>query len=205
MNLAQAQAEVVSRGFDYLPSDRITLMLNDAKNVFEDYWPWPWLQQVKRGPAPLAIVGLKHVLYVQDTDHDSELLGLHAPMLAQNGTPLDQPGTPEYWWLSGPAGPDDTVTVNVWPVQAVALEAGVIAESPELVNSDDTPLIPARYHPIWIDLAVVSAYRDSDNFPAAGQLQATANTRLSGLVERYETVNRQHAVISAQRTFSEDD
>jgi hypothetical protein len=205
MNLLDGQNELMARGFDYLPEPRLTIMLNNAKNAFEDEWAWPWNEVVETGPAPLGVNRLKHVLYVQDTEHDTELLGLDVRQLAQGGTPLDQVGRPQYWWLDGPVGSAETVTVRVWPVAPVALEVRATVASPELSNPQDTPLIPARYHPLWIDYAVLDAYRDSDNFSAAQLLQASIGARIGDLIERYETRNRQHAAPITQYVFSEDD
>ena len=104
VNVSQATAEVQARGFDYLPPERILLMLNDAKNNLEDQWAWPWLEQTVTGPAPLAVPGLKYVLYVRDTDHDLELLGVDVRQVAEHGT-ISQTGAPGWWWLDGPPVP----------------------------------------------------------------------------------------------------
>lgn len=205
MNLSAAQAELMARGFDYLPANRLALMLNNARNVFEDFWSWPWLEQTVTGPSPLTVDRLKTVVYVQDTDNDSALAELDVRVIAADGSPINQPGAPAYWWLDGPHGPNDTVTINTWPIGPVALEARVTLESPELAAAVDTPLIPARYHTLWIDLAVVEAYHDSDNFTGAAALETAVNTRLQAVVLRYETRNRQHSTINASYALSEDE
>lgn len=202
MDLAGAQAELAARGFDYLPAARMTTMLNNAKNTFEDYWAWPWLEQAPTGPAPLVVPGLKTVLYVRDSDRGVELPGIDP----RDIDGLTLPGTrPSCWWLDGPAGGTDDVTINTWPVSPVTLEARVTVESPELAQPIDTPLIPARYHPLWIDLAACDAYRDSDNFPAAQALRGDVNARLGDLVTRYETRNRQNSQTILIRAGSLDD
>jgi len=204
VNLAEARTEVMARGFDYLPPDRLTLMLNNAKNAFEDEWRWPWLEQTVTGPAPLAVTRLKHVYYVQDLDHRAELVALDPRSIAQGGDPIDHPGAPSYWWLDGPE-PDETTTINTWPVAEVTLGTRVVAESPELADDADTPLIPARYHPIWIDYAVAEAYKDSDNYAGAQALRADIALRVQDLVLRYEVRNLQHSELIGVRPFSEDD
>ena len=77
-----------------------------------------------------------------------------------------------------------------------------LCESPELVADDDAPMIPPRYHPLWIDFAVVNAYKDSDNFAAAQALRADIYARLQDLIARYEVRNRQHAAPISVRYFS---
>ena len=58
---------------------------------------------------------------------------------------------------------------------------------------------------MWIDFAVIQAYKDSDNFTAAQALSGDVNGRLYQIIERYETRNRQHAGFISQRGYSEDD
>ena len=205
VNLSQARDELKGRGFDYLSEDRLTIMLNNAKNQFEDVWMWPWLEQTRIGPAPMPVPGLKFVYYVQDTDHDTELIGLDVRQIAQSGSDVNQAGTPAYWWLDGPTGGQDIVLVNTWPVAPVALEARVVIDSPELATGTDTPLIPVRYHPLWIDYAVIEAYKDSDNYSAAQALRADIGVRINDLIARYETRNRQHSVLNSQYVFHDDD
>ncbi|HEY3186345.1 MAG TPA: hypothetical protein VGJ70_02645 [Solirubrobacteraceae bacterium] len=205
MNFGEGQTELMARGFDYLSPTRLGLMLNLGKNAFEDFWHWPWLEQTLTGPAPLTVDRLKTVVYVQDSDHCNPLAGLDVRVIANDGSAVGQPGTPVYWWLDGPHGPNDTVTINTWPTGPATLEARVTVESPELSDVADVPLIPARYHTLWIDLAVVEAYHDSDNFASAGALEAAVNLRLQAVVLRYETRNRQHSDLNASYALSEDD
>ena len=203
MNLAAGQAELMARGFDYLTPARLTIMLNNGKNAFEDQWRWPWLELTRTGTAPLAVSGLKHVYYVQDTDADNELLGLDVRQIAQGGTPVDEVGPPEYWWLDGPV--EEIVTINTWPASSAALEARLVVDSPELSADSDTPLIPTRYHPLWIDFAVVEAYKDSDNLVGAQALRADIAMRVQDLILRYEVRNLQHAALNSVHHYSEDD
>jgi hypothetical protein len=70
---------------------------------------------------------------------------------------------------------------------------------------DDTPLIPARYHGLWIDLAVCEAYKDSDNFPGAQALRGDVTLRMQDIITRYETRNRQHSPFVTVRGYSEDE
>lgn len=186
MNLGEAQSELGARGFDFLSSTRTAIMLNDAKNEFEDSCPFPWLETTTTGTAPLTISDLKYVLFVQDTTNDVELQGLAPEQIALFGDDISQAGSPEFWWLDG------TGTLTTWPLSSsVQLLVRYVKFSPELSASSDTPLIPTRYHNIWVDLAVVRAYRDTDNFAAAAALQTAVAGRMSSVVEVYVARNRQ--------------
>lgn len=200
LTLADAQVEVAARGFDYLEPPRLTFMLNNAKNALEDMWEWPWLTRLAIGAAPLLIGDLKLVTLVR-TDDDRELYGLDVRQAAINGTDLTAPGTPEHWWL------DDTAptTVRTLPVGGGEINVLYICESPELSSPSDVPLIPARYQPLWIDLAVVEGYKDSDNYVAAQALRADVAMRVQDVILRYETRNRQHSPFITARVFSEDE
>lgn len=177
----------------------MTLMLNYAKNAFEDQWPFPWLETTATGTAPLTITDLKQVLYVQDTTNSNELLGLTAAQIAVDGTPVSQVGQPLYWWLDG------TSTLNVWPVStSVQLSVRYVRASPELANASDTPLIPTRYHGVWLDFAVIEAYKDSDNYSATFALTNNVETRVQKIIEVCEARNLQNGAYQTVRYASQD-
>jgi len=201
VNLGEGQTELAARGFDYLDVGRRTIMLNAAKNAFEDYWPFPWLEGFQTGPAPLVIPDLKYIVLTRMGA--DELWGSDVRQLVAEGNDLDQTGTPEVWYLADQVG--DAVTMKVWPVATPTLKVVYIKRSPELVAPTDAPLIPARYHPLWIDLAVVQAYHDSDNFTGAQALLGEVAAQMLGVIESYETRNRQHSQPITTRGYSEDD
>jgi hypothetical protein len=198
VNLLAAQIEVRERGFFELPDDRLTVLLNQAKNTFEDFYPWPWLETVVTGTAPLTVNDLKQILYVRDSTNDIELLGLPAQQIIVGDDDIAQTGTPTHWWLDGEE------EINVWPVSAVSLEVRYIKESPELAATTDIPLIPARYHNSWVDLAVIRAYIDSDRFAAVQGLKQIVDADLTLIAQRYATRNRQNGSYQTIRYFSED-
>jgi hypothetical protein len=179
VDLITARTEFKARGFDYLSDARANTMLNNAKNAFEDEWPWPWLETTTSGVAPFTISDLKYVLDVQ-TAAGVELQGIDpkdADLTA---------GAADSWWLDG------TQTLRTSPVDAsTSLAVRYVRFSPDLAASSDTPLIPSRYHPVWIDYAVVEAYKDDDNYQAAQALLAFIRaTRLPQLIETYVWRNR---------------
>jgi hypothetical protein len=180
VNLGEAITALQDRGFDYLTSARATLMLNTAKNQFEDVAPFPWNEATTTGTAPLTINDVKSVLYVTDMTNDVQLDGFDVRAIVDGDASLDSTGTPQAWYLDG------EMTLQVWPANTSAsLSVRYVKFSPELEDSDDEPLIPARYHGVWIDLAVVEAYKDSDNLQAAGALLADAQRRLGEIVAVY--------------------
>jgi hypothetical protein len=196
MNLGEARSELGLRGFDYLTAPRRDLMLNRARNDFEDFWPWPWLRRTTTGPAPLAISDLKYVLSVRDADgrvftaiDDRDIAGTLST------------GSPSSWWIDDTSG---EAVLRVAPEGEMTLTVRYTGEGSELVNQGDTPSIPARYHGIWLDLAVAYAYEDSDNFSAARELRTNALGRLQSLVERYETRNRSGAQQMAEVAWHGD-
>lgn len=197
MNLSEGQAALLGRGFDYLAPSQTTLMLNVAKDTFEDAYEWPWLWLPFSGPTPLTIANLKLVLTVNS--RGSELLGLDVRQVAQNGTDLTQKGTPNYWWIEG------TDKLHAWPGDGATLNGICLQDSPPLSLPGDTPLIPSRYHGLWIDFAVVEAYKDSDNYAAAQALRADIYARMPDIIGRYEVRNRQHSMLVSQRLLSEDE
>jgi hypothetical protein len=200
VNLEAARQEMRDRGVDYIDDDvRLTFWLNQAKNIFEDAFPFPWLEATASGVSPLVVSDLKDVLYVRDSTNDSELIGFPPQQIVVNGGDLTLTGTPECWWLDG----ENTITA--WPVStSVVVEVRYVKESPELAAGTDTPLIPARFHPTWVDLAMIRAYVDRDNYAAAQALQQMANFDLAQIVDRYATRNRQNPGYQTVRAGSED-
>lgn len=200
MNAGEACAAVMQRGFDYLSNPQLMLMLNTAKDVFEDMYEWPWLLVSYSGRTPLVLIPpLKFVQSVFLTGTNVELLGLDARQIHEGVTDPAQSGTPEYWYLFGEN------TLLVWPGLGADVGVWYTMDSPPLVNPGDTPLIPARYHHLWIDLAVVEAYKDSDNYAAAGALRQDVGASMQDVIGRYETRNRQHSPLISIRAGSEDE
>jgi len=197
LNLGQARTALGLRGFDYLTAPQQTYMLNTAKDELEDLWEWPWLQATAAGPTPLTLADFKLMLTV--ASGGLELLGLDLRQVAQDGTDLSLLGTPAYWWLEG------TNILHAWPGDGTPVTLAYLRESPALINSSDQPWIPARYQPLWIDLAVCEAYKDSDNYTASQALRADVMVRIQDVIGRYEVRNRQHSLLISGRWYSEDE
>lgn len=200
MTLDDARTALQERGFDELSDTRLDEILNLAKNQFEDVFPFPWLEDTATGTAPLTIDDLKAVLYVVDTSNRVELMGVPAQQVVSDLDPIvATTGQPVVWWQNG------ANVLEVYPAStSVQLSVRYVKESPELSLDADTPLIPARYHATWVDLAAVRAYLDGDNPEAAAQLRAVVAQDLQAIVSRFATVNRQNGLFQSIRGYSED-
>lgn len=188
MDLTAAQTELQARGASHVSTSRLTTWLNDAKNEFEDFFPWPWLEATTTGTAPVTISDLKAVLYVVDTTQQAELTGLPAQFIVEDlDETITTTGSPDVWWLDG------TTTLKVYPANTTnSLSVRYVKFSPELSGSSDTPLIPVRNHNLWIDLAYIRVLKDSDEVSEAQALQMDCNAKLQKLVETYAARNRQN-------------
>jgi hypothetical protein len=172
VDLDAARTELRERGFDYLSDSRCNHFLNTALTEIEDAFPWPWLEDTATGTAPLTITDLKQPLYVVDTDGQRELLSIPYRDLVIDDPTLAATGEPSYWSLDG------LDTVVVYPTRSVSLTVRYIKTSPVLQDAADEPLIPERYHGVWVDRAVVEALKDSDNHDAANTLLADVGRRV---------------------------
>jgi hypothetical protein len=197
VNLGEARTELGDRGFDYLSPGRMNIMLNRGVVDFEDYWSWPWLRKTATGAAPLTISDLKYVLNVRDAT------GVTLPSVDPSDIyDTDTAGTPRFWYFDDSSGAG---VIAVSPTGSATLTVRYVKESSTLSSDGDTPSIPSRYHLLWIDLAVIRAYQDSDNFAAANALKQDAYAELQELVERYETRDRSGHQQMAELAFNEDD
>lgn len=200
MDLSAARTELKDRGFSFLTDARATIMLNNAKNALEDEFQWPWLETTATGVAPLTISDLKYVLYVVDTTNRVPLTGVDAVDITDRDAIITTTGAPDSWWLDG------ATSLKVYPAStSVQLSVRYVKFSPELSGGSDTPLIPVRYHQVWIDYAVVEAYKDSDRYTEAnGLLGHIRQYRLPQMVELYGLRNRQNPGY-APVTWASDD
>lgn len=182
MNLATGITELKARGADYLSDARATIILNAARNDFEDFWwGWPWLETSTTGTAPVTISDVRQILYVTDTTGRTLLEGRDArDLVGDTDAVLTTTGTATSWYLDGSA------TLRVYPANtSTTFTVRYVKFSAELTGTD-TPAIPTRHHPLWIDLAMVRVYRDSDDLAAAEALRRQTQEDLRRLVAVYE-------------------
>jgi len=199
VNLGDARQALGDRGFDYLTGASMNLMLNRARNDFEDYWEWPWLRATATGPAPLELSDLKYVKRVSDPDGVG-LWGLETNLVDT----ANPDGDGRHWYLLDAADGSEQVTICLLG-GPLDITVDYIRQTPELTADDQEPVIPKRYHPLWIDWAVIRAYQDSDNHVAAQALQGDLTAAMLRVIERYETRNRMHSRLLPVISFSEDE
>ena len=192
MNFGEARTELMARGFDYLSPGRLTIMLNNAKNALEDQWAGRGWRLTRTGKAPLAVPGLKHVYYVQDTDARPSCSGSICAR-SRSRPHRDQPARPSTGGSTAQVAARSSRSTPGPPRPRSPAGARLVVDSPELSADTDTPLIPKRYHPLWIDFAVIEAYKDCDNLIGAQTLRGDIALRVQDLILRYEARNLQHS------------
>jgi len=181
--LSQARASLQLRGFQYLESAFLTDALNDAKNIFEDLFPFPWLWVTAMGVTPLVIPDLKRIRYVRIPGQSIRLPGIRE-LDALDVDPDQVSGYPQYWYLS------DHQTLNTFPPGDQNIEVKYVRFSPELVNDGDVPLFPAQYNKFWRDLAIIECYKETFNFETAELLWNDLQRRkIPKLIEHFEVRN----------------
>jgi len=181
--LADGRAELDARGYGRFTDARQNHWLNAAKNRFEDYpYDWPWLVTTTTGSSPLTVSDLRRVLSVVSTSNGNiPLTQIHPEAVIEfvDGS-LATGGTAGGWYLSS------ETQVSVYPAGTASLSVRYVKFSPELSADGDTPLIPARYRSVWVDLAEVEVLRYGvKDAGAAGALEASVFARLDEIAGVY--------------------
>lgn len=196
MTLAEARSEFADRGFGYLSTTRQNLLLNRAATDFNDLSAWPWLEITSTGTGTVPISDLRDIISVLDLTNNQELEAIDVSDLP-SVDPLyaTTTGTPANYWL-------DNDTVTPYPSSSISLSVRYIRVPADLSNDDEEPAFPTRYATTWIDLAVIRAYQDRDNFDAANALQAQVDRDIQRLQENliWRTMDHppQQRVVSPQ-------
>lgn len=182
MNLAELRAEVKSRGFDYLPDARINRFINTAYTLDiceED--DWPFLDATATGTAPLTIADLRTVESVVDTTNQAKLKPLSIKHITDITANVEESGTPENFYIDGGD------TIKVFPTNSNAtLEVRYIKAPSELVQEEDEPIFPERFHYLVVEGAIRRAYEDDDEWQAAATTEQIFKTRLEAMKGTYD-------------------
>jgi hypothetical protein len=158
MNLGTMRTEVMARGYDYLSSTRVNQFLNWSYKEICRYMPWPFLETSATGASPLTITDLGSVLSVVGSLSDVPLQAVDRRQVLISDDDLNDTGTPEIFWLEGNV-------LNVWPGSSTDTVTVQYIKSPaDLAADSDTPVIPADYHELIVDGAVLRAQKDNDNY-----------------------------------------
>jgi hypothetical protein len=185
VNLAALRTELKARGFDFLSDTRCNSFLNEAYHSVCEWngTPWPFLETTTTGTAPLTISDLREIVYVTNTSLNEVLEPEDIRNLNDWNPGLTLTGTPVRYYLDG------TTTLKVWPASTSAsLSVRYLKVPTDLSSDSDSPVIPARFHPLVVDMAEVLAYQDASDFQEAeakrqlleiklGRMRDTLNVR----------------------------
>jgi len=158
MNLGTMRTEVQARGSDYLSTTRVNQFLNWAYKEITRYMPWPFLETSATGASPLTITDLGLILSVTGSRSDQPLARADRRQILIGDDDLSEIGTPVLYWM-------ENLTVNVWPSSATDTVTVQYIKVPADMSLDaDVPVIPADYHELIIDGAVLRAQKDNDQY-----------------------------------------
>lgn len=200
MNYSELVDEYQARGFDLLGDTRAGQHINWAYLELCGLHQWPFLEESATGTAPLSITDLGTIEAVVDLTRNVELFPVeYRDLIAEYGD-LSTTGTPDFYYIANPSG---TLQVATYPVTTNTIGVQYWEVPAELTGTDE-PVVPARYHDIIVDLAVVRGYRDSDNHAAAEALQAHVDRRVQQMAVQQFTQQVQGPDFQQIRGASQD-
>lgn len=179
MNFTALQAELVARGFDSLTATRQGQYINAARQRLDNAHRWPYRLTVATGTAPLAISDLETVEAVVNTTSNYQLAPASYETLIDTFGDLSVAGLPEYFYVDWSTGTPRIVT---YATNTNPISVRYYKRTPDLSAGSDTPLAPADYHMLIVDMAVQRAYLDSDNLGAAQSLDSWVQARMADMV-----------------------
>lgn len=192
MTLAEARAALRLRGFTYIDDAFLTSALNQAKDILEESFGWPWLETGSSGTAPMVLDDVQYITSVVVPASVTVLKGFTKQQMLDLDPQL-MSGVAVYWYLKNN-------TLYTYPTDASSiLSVEYVRFSPDLVTDGDTPLFPSRLNKLWQDLAIVECYKETFNFQTAtalwNDLQARAIPRA---IQAYAVRNRQNPMVMNQ-------
>lgn len=152
-DLAELRTRLKARGFDFLTDPELDRHLNDAYQEICDLEDWPFLTATATGAAPLSITDLRTVTSVWETTDRKRLPLTTYDELVWRGLDLTTTGTPCEYWIDG------LTTVKTYPLGGT-LSVRYIKTTDALVNTDDEPVIPARFRDVIVTGAARIAAMD---------------------------------------------
>lgn len=182
MTFAELRTEVFARGSKYLDDSgaglvRVKAWLNQAYQEVCEVDEWPFLRTASTpGPAPVTITDLRSVIFVQDSSNDVMLYPIDERTLRAQDADLASTGNPTSYWLDGLS------TLRVHPINTTATIAVFYYRVPADLSADgDTPVVPARYHDLLVDLAVSKAAKDSQDWQGYQVLRTEADRAVQAM------------------------
>lgn len=179
--------EVKARGFDYVSDTRILTWANRQYHRINDSEAWDFLEAETTGTAPLTISDLRAVLSVISTTSEVVVEWDDIRTIREYDPDLTSTGTPEWWYL-------DDGAITTYPESSDTLSVRYIKTAADITTGTE-PIWPDRYHYILVDLSVLEAYKDSDNFDSFNALRPLveedlAVMRSTLLVPNYDSAAR---------------
>lgn len=181
MTFKEIYEEVVARGFENIAEEeggeaRIKRWINEAYREVIDHRAWAFLRDEAEGKAPLTIEDLGHVISAVNQRSDSRLTFTTEAGLRHWDPTLESTGVATQWFLEGDS------ELHVYPTDAASeILVVYLKNPPDLKEDGDEPLVPAGYHGVIEDGAVLRAYKATDNYEAVGAVLAEFNRGLKSM------------------------
>ena len=184
MNFDELVDEFQARGFDYLSDTRAGRYVNQAYKSLCGRAQWPFLLTTTTGTAPLTIADLRAVRSVVDTTTDTTLRWVdRRHLVTAISNDLTISGNPSYWYQNSrtivsvyPANTSNTLSVNYLKI-------------PTVLTGVATHIIPEEYEDLIIDGAVISAYKNQDDYDKAAALSGFYNEKLREMMDALRSRN----------------
>jgi len=169
MTFTEIVQEVVARGYDYVAPDRIERWVQQHHQAIEGKYVWPWGEETKEGKAPLEIKDLRDILSVTDSTQERPLWGTQRQWLLENYPKLEEQGNPVWWFL-------DNITLRLFPLSSSDVK------KPAELTAEAEPAMPAEWHGLIVDFAVVDCLKDNDEYQEARELKEAVRADLQEMV-----------------------
>lgn len=156
MDYTALKAAVASRGFARLSDGDQGQAVNDAVHELDTMEPrWPYLLATTSGTAPLTVSDYADITTVLNTTLDVPVPYVDYEDLASWAGDLTFTSTdPAHWYFT----PGSTTSLSTYPVTSRNLQVVYYKTSSDLSAGTDTPLAPARWHHLIVDMAVRNAH-----------------------------------------------
>jgi hypothetical protein len=207
MTFAELKAELFDRGTSYLEDSgagiaRAERWLNEGYRQIVNMQSWPFVIATATGTADAGFVtaaDLRRVLLVADASAGVGTPGLslrkatYEELVGDDSADLAETGTPYQYYIDG------GTTIRAFPVGGTIFVRYVKRVAP--LTGTDEPIFDEEYHGIIVDLAMIPAYIDSDNYEAAAALRAEVNLKLSAMVDDYQVDAREVSFIQLNHPY----
>jgi hypothetical protein len=178
MTLGELRTELASRGAHGFDDDRLTMYVNRGRAELDSAELWPYRESSVTGTSPVAISDLGTVEMVIDSGTNTSIPYRQWSDLVNVYGDLSTAGTAFGWYLAQPGG--GAREIATYPAGAsIAVQYWCVP--PDLVDDNDEPLSPSRYHGLIVDMAMRHVYKNSDGFGEAAQLGQEIERQLAGM------------------------